>query len=75
MGINNLIINGGFETGTLTPFIATNTFIDSLQSHTGYWSARFPGGNSTSSLVQSVPVTPGTKLELLVSLSKIWING
>ena len=70
LGINNLIINGGFETGSLAPFISTNTFISTKHSHTGYWSARFPGGKCTSSLVQSVPVTPGTKLELLVSLSK-----
>ena len=40
MTIQNLIINGGFETGTLSPWTGVNATITNQYSHSGFFSAR-----------------------------------
>ncbi|MCM3644915.1 NTTRR-F1 domain, partial [Priestia aryabhattai] len=71
MSIQNLIVNGGFETGTLSSWITTNTTIDSQYSHSGFYSARLQGGATFSYISQFVPVEPGERLEVLASLATI----
>src|SRR5699024_8426839 len=69
LAINNLIVNGGFETGTLDGWSAVNANVSGLISHAGRFSAVFMG-RSQASLSQTVPISGDLSLELLVSLSK-----
>ncbi|WP_142936471.1 NTTRR-F1 domain, partial [Priestia endophytica] len=71
MSIQNLIINGGFETGTLAPWITSNTVITSKYSHSGFYSARLQGGATFSYISQFVPIEPGESLEILASLATV----
>ncbi|WP_222930645.1 NTTRR-F1 domain, partial [Bacillus wiedmannii] len=71
--IKNRIVNGGFETGTLSPFIVNNpsfVSIGGLNSHSGVYSAKLSGGLATAIIAQAVPVSPNETFELFVSLSK-----
>lgn len=68
--MKNLIINSGFETGTLTPFTGTNVLIQSNYSHSGQFCVLLPGGERESQLMQSVSINPGSQLQLKVSLAK-----
>ena len=43
MTIQNLIINGSFETGTLSPWIVTNTTITNQYSHSGFFRQDYKG--------------------------------
>ncbi|MDQ0243003.1 hypothetical protein J2S09_000539 [Bacillus fengqiuensis] len=72
--IDNRIVNGGFETGVLSPFSGKGVTIDSANSHSGSFSARLAGGTSTNFLSQLVPVSPGENFEFRVSLAKIGTN-
>ncbi|WP_328128589.1 NTTRR-F1 domain, partial [Priestia megaterium] len=58
MSIQNLIINGGFETGTLTSWSSANTTVTSQFSHSGSFSARFQSSPFTSYIGQFVPLNP-----------------
>jgi hypothetical protein len=71
MSIQNLIINGGFETGTLTSWSSTNTTVTSQFSHSGSFSARFQSSPFTSYIGQFVPLNPGARMEVLVSFAKV----
>ncbi|MES5919401.1 NTTRR-F1 domain [Bacillus cereus group sp. RP37] len=71
--IKNRIVNGGFETGTLSPFIVNNpsfVSINSLNSHSGIYSAKLSGGLTNAIIAQAVPVSPNETFELFVSLTK-----
>ncbi|WP_346817878.1 NTTRR-F1 domain [Bacillus paramobilis] len=68
--INNRIVNGGFETGALSPFIVNNVSsvsIDNAHSHSGIFSARLSGD---ATIAQAVPVSPNETFQLFVSLAK-----
>lgn len=67
---NNLIANGGFETGTFADWSANNAAIATNHSHSGSYSAYFPAGNSHSSLTQTAPISAGDNVQLLISLAK-----
>ncbi|BCD23505.1 hypothetical protein BC30090_2402 [Bacillus cereus] len=72
--IKNRIVNGGFETGTLSPFIVNNPSfisINNSNSHSGVYSARLSGSLATAIIAQAVPVSPNETFELFVSLSKV----
>ena len=72
--IKNRIVNGGFETGTLSPFIVNNpsfVSINNSNSHSGVYSAKLSGGLTNAIIAQAVPVSPNETFELFVSLSKI----
>ena len=69
--IENRIINGSFETGSLAPFTGVNATISSPTSHTGSFSALLTGGTANSFILQFVPVLPSENFELFVSLTKI----
>ncbi|MES9769602.1 NTTRR-F1 domain, partial [Priestia megaterium] len=71
MSIQNLIINGGFETGTLTPWTSANTTVTSQFSHSGSLSARFQSSPFTSYIGQFVPLNPGESMEVLASFAKV----
>jgi hypothetical protein len=73
MTIQNLIVNGSFETGTLAPWVSANTTITNLFSHSGTFSARLQGGPITSYIAQFVSVTPGDSFEFLISLAKVGV--
>lgn len=70
MAVNNLLFNGDFETGTLDSWIASNASVTSARSQTGNFSALI-NNTGTSSLTQTVAITPGQSFQLLMSLSKI----
>lgn len=40
MPLNNVVVNGGFETGTLDPWLSLNASINSEHSHSGFFSVR-----------------------------------
>ena len=72
--IKNRIVNGGFETGTLSPFIVNNpsfVSINNSTSHSGVYSAKLSGGLTNAIIAQAVPVSPNETFELFVSLSKV----
>ncbi|KAB2495252.1 NTTRR-F1 domain [Priestia endophytica] len=69
MSIQNLIVNGGFETGILSPWFFSNATVTNQFSHSNFYSARLQGGNTVSYIGQLVPVNPGDTFELLVSLA------
>lgn len=71
MPLNNVVVNGDFETGSLTPWLSANTSINSTFSHSGFFSAQLAGGGLNSFISQFVPITAGNNLELLFSLAKI----
>jgi len=71
MTVQNLIINGGFETGTLSPWAGINATISMQYSHSGFFSTRLQGGNTVSYIAQIVPINPGEGFEFLVSLAKV----
>ncbi|MEC1538283.1 hypothetical protein P9D55_20310 [Bacillus sonorensis] len=48
------MVNGGFETGTLAPWVGVNTTVTSEFSHSGFFSARLFGGTFTSYITQFV---------------------
>lgn len=68
--INNLITNGGFETGNLSGWVSTNAAVTSVNSHSNRYSATFINGNAPATISQDVPVDPGQNYQLFVSLSK-----
>lgn len=70
MSIQNLIINGSFETGALTPWSSANTTVTNQFSHSGSFSARFQNSPFTSSIGQFVPLNPGESMEVLASFAK-----
>ncbi|MUG72736.1 NTTRR-F1 domain [Paenibacillus validus] len=71
MSITNIIVNGGFETGSLLPWINFNATITTDFSHSGFYAARLLGGDLNSFITQFVPATPGESYEFLVSLAKV----
>ncbi|WP_454871121.1 NTTRR-F1 domain [Priestia megaterium] len=71
MSIQNLIINGSFETGTLTPWTSANTTVTNQFSHSGSFSARFQSSPFTSYIGQFVPLNPGESMEVLASFAKV----
>lgn len=71
MTVQNLIINGGFETGTLSPWAGINATISMQYSHSDFFSARLQGGNTVSYIAQIVSINPGEGFEFLVSLAKV----
>lgn len=71
MSIQNLIINGSFETGKLTPWSSANTTVTSQFSHSGSFSARFQSSPFTSFIGQFVPLNPGERMEVLASFAKV----
>nr|WP_254241439.1 NTTRR-F1 domain [Bacillus safensis] len=70
MSFQNLIVNGGFEIGTLFPWSGVNTTITSQFSHSGYFTVGFLGGTVTSYIAQFVPAKAGEGSEFLVSLAR-----
>lgn len=71
VSFTNRIVNGDFETGTLTPWGSSNVSITSLHSHTGTFAAQLLGGTTSSLLTQLVPVVPGESFEFFLSIAKI----
>lgn len=71
LAMKNLIINSGFETGTIAPFVGTNIIINSNHSHSGQHSVLLPGGQRESRIMQSVSINPGSQLQFKVSLAKV----
>lgn len=69
--IDNRIVNGSFESGSLAPFLSLNVVIDSSRSHSGFFSARMAGDTANAILYQVVPVSAGENFELFVSLAKV----
>jgi hypothetical protein len=70
MSIKNLVVNGGFETGSLNPWIALNAAITTISTHSGFYAAVLEGGAVNAVLAQDVPVEAGESYELIVSLAK-----
>jgi hypothetical protein len=68
---NNLVINGDFEIGSLSPWDSEGASITGENSHSGLYSVRLAGGTDTAYLTQLVPVTPGENYELFTSLAKV----
>lgn len=71
MSIENRVINGGFETGTFSPWVPSNATITSQFSHSGSFAARLFGGNVNSFIFQYVDANPTERFEFLVSLAKV----
>ncbi|PGX77767.1 NTTRR-F1 domain, partial [Priestia megaterium] len=74
MTLKNLISDGSFETGNLSAWISSNATITSSHSHSGFYSVKLQGGATFSYISQFVPITPGQRLEVLVSLASLNIG-
>lgn len=70
MAVNNLITNGGFESGNLDGWSQINAFVTPYTPHSGRFVAGFNSGAQDAAISQLVPITPGQNFQLLVSLSK-----
>ncbi|WP_017470377.1 NTTRR-F1 domain, partial [Amphibacillus jilinensis] len=70
MSIENLIINGGFETGDLTGWTFLNTIVTPTQSLSGNFSARFTSGAAQAFISQTVPANPGESYQFFGSFAK-----
>lgn len=68
--VQNLITNGGFETGDLEGWGTLNTMVTYFSPHTGNYAAFFPSGATPASMSQTVTIEPGESFKLLVSLAK-----
>ena len=68
MPFDNLIVNGGFETGVLTPWTGIGATVTAVFSHTGQFSAQLANNSFIS---QTAPVTAGQIFEFRASLSRI----
>ncbi|MED0832735.1 NTTRR-F1 domain, partial [Bacillus siamensis] len=68
--MNNPIINGSFETGTLEGWSSANTQINSLFAHSGRYSAQFIGTQPYAYLSQIIPIS-AQSLTLFVSLATL----
>lgn len=69
MAIENRVINGGFESGALAPWVGLGASVTSAFSHSGFFSAQLDGGLSNSYIFQFVPASPGENFEVFVSLA------
>ncbi|WP_144620553.1 NTTRR-F1 domain, partial [Bacillus licheniformis] len=69
MTIENRIINGGFETGSLPPWTGFNAVVTSNFSHSGIYSVNLVT-SSIGILAQSFLVNPGENFEFVISISK-----
>lgn len=65
----NLVSNGGFETGTLTPWNSLNASITTTGTHSGLYAALLAGGNVNAVVSQFVPVQGSAVLQFMVSLA------
>ncbi|SEO96625.1 hypothetical protein SAMN04488134_1253, partial [Amphibacillus marinus] len=70
MSIQNLILNGGFETGNLTGWISSNTNVVTSQSHSGLFSARFANSTVPALISQTVSAKSGEAFEFIGSFAK-----
>ena len=71
MSLDNLIINSGFETGSLSSWTSIDTVITSQYSHSGSFAAQLINELSYSFIYQIAPVNVGEKYEFIVSLAKV----
>lgn len=69
MASEDLIMNGGFETGSLSPWLGSGVTLATLPTHTGFYAVQLAGGGTNSYLYQMVPVTPGERYTLFLSLA------
>jgi hypothetical protein len=68
MAFQNRIENGGFETGSLPPWIGVNTIVTRVKSHTGIYSAVM--GSTMASLSQYFTISPREVFDFSVAISK-----
>ena len=71
MPLINLIVNGGFETGTLPPWTGVGASVTSAYSHSGAYSAELSPNSVNAFIAQLVPVVPGQTYDFEASLAKI----
>ncbi len=71
LAIDNLIVNGGFESGDLNGWDVANAAVNSIFAHSGTYSAQFLIETNVASLSQIVPVTVGQAYHFQVSLGTI----
>lgn len=65
----NLVGNGGFETGSLSPWFGSGASITAVNPHSGFFAASLAGGTNAY-IYQTFPVTPGEKIAIFLSLAK-----
>ncbi|MFD2628589.1 NTTRR-F1 domain, partial [Oceanobacillus kapialis] len=75
MAVTNLIVNGGFESGTLSEWSSSNSYVTISSPHSGNYAAVLRNGIGAASLSQIVPITSGESYQLLVSLSRYGLLG
>ncbi|MEW4282455.1 NTTRR-F1 domain [Priestia koreensis] len=71
MDINNVVMNSGFESNSLQPWVSLNGLLSKNYSHTGSFSVILQGGNINAFLYQFVPAMAGESFEFLVSIGKL----
>ncbi|MGM0948324.1 MAG: NTTRR-F1 domain, partial [Bacillota bacterium] len=72
--MDDVIVNGGFETGILTGWASANTSVINTFAHSGRYSAQFISSQPYAFLGQIVPVVSGQSLIFIVSLGRIGNN-
>src|SRR5690606_6693582 len=71
LSLINLIENGGFENGSLNPWISLNAEITSEFSHSDYFSVKLTDEQSVAFIGQFIPVQEGEQYEFFASLAKV----
>ncbi|XWV26798.1 hypothetical protein QJ857_gp0253 [Tupanvirus soda lake] len=63
--MSNIVVNGGFETGSLPPWVASLVQINTTNPHTGTFAAQFTiGSTTTTTLTQTLTTVPGATYTL-----------
>ena len=69
MSINDLIVNGGFETGFLPPWQGYSTIVTSAYRHSGVFSAQMQDGLAV--IYQIINGDFSQSMEVIASASKV----
>ncbi|WP_141237727.1 NTTRR-F1 domain, partial [Bacillus sp. X2(2017)] len=72
--MNDVIVNGGFETGNLTGWVSANVSVINTFAHSGRYSAQFISSQPYAFLGQIIPVISGQSLTFIVSLGRMGNN-
>ncbi|WP_045384442.1 NTTRR-F1 domain [Bacillus spizizenii] len=72
--MNDVIVNGGFETGNLTGWASANTSVINTFTYSGRYAAQFISSQPYAFLGQIVPIVSEQSLTFIVSLGRMGNN-
>ncbi|SNZ13918.1 hypothetical protein SAMN05421503_2163, partial [Terribacillus aidingensis] len=71
MSPQNIIVNGGFESGSLEPWVSSFVFVTQQYTNSGSFAAVLDGGQNVDYLAQyASPIVPGNSYTLTLYMAK-----